>query len=347
MKDNSKILLALITAVLITSGCMDGESGDASTDGISVNQFEISPDPAPGGQSVNMQMQLENAGSAEATDITANIFGPTIADDDRTWTANDGTVMNFNNLQPATDTQPAIPQQSSLTFTTPGLDEGRNLPYDFSAQIFYGYDTSSSTSLQVMSQERYQDTGAVQEATSVSNSDAPIHLDVQGSTPIVFQPQQGDRTEDLCVTVRNVGSGTPFHPDALPAESSADIEDHDNLVDVEIENVGNIVFLADDDSETSTSSGVETEVEIIGNEGYHCFTMQASGLGDVTQLEQTANIEIETQYGYREETSTSVTVEGRGTGSSDSSTSEEDESDQGDEDEDVEGPEEEPEGMGE
>ena len=316
MEYNSKIMLALIGAILITSGCMNGGDGEASTEAISVNQFDITPNPAPGAQSTSMQMQLENVGDAEATNVAANVFGPTIGDDDRTWTAEDGTVMTFNNLQTATDTQPAIPQQSSLTFTTPNLESGRNLPYDFNAQIFYGYETSSSTNLQVMSQERYQETGATQQSTSVSNSDGPIQLEVQGSTPIVFQPEQGARTEDLCITVRNAGTGSPFYPDAMPAESSSDIEDEEeNRVQVEIENVGNIVFLAEDDDETSTSNGVQADVEIIGNEGFHCFSMEATGLGDVTQLEQTANIEIETRYGYREETSTSVTVEGRGEGS--------------------------------
>ena len=305
MNNNSKLLLALIGAVLITSGCMEGGESEASTSALAVNQFDISPNPAPGGQSVSMQMQLENAGDVEATDVTASVFGPTFGDDSRTWTADDGTTMDFNNLQPATDTQPAIPQQSTLTFTTPGLERGRNLPYDFNAEIFYGYETSSSTSIQVMSQERYQETNTVQSSTTVDNSNAPIQLDVQGSTPIVFQPQQGQRTEDLCITVTNAGTGTPFYPDALPVQDSSDVNDEEeNRVQVEIEDVGNIVFTEN-----------EANVEIIGTEGFHCFEMTAAGLGDATQLEQTANIEIESRYGYREETSTSVTVEGRGTGS--------------------------------
>ena len=301
MEYDSKIMLALIGAILITSGCMNGGDGEASTEAISVNQFDITPNPAPGAQSTSMQMQLENVGDAEATNVAANVFGPTIGDDDRTWTAEDGEVMTFNNLEPATDTQPAIPQQSSLTFTTPNLESGRNLPYDFNAQIFYGYETSSSTNVQVMSQERYQETDSVQEMTTVSNTDGPIQLDVQGSTPIVFQPEEGERTEDLCIIVRNRGTGTPFYSDALPVESSTDINDEEhNKVRVEIEDVGNIIF-----------SENQADVEIIGNEGFHCFEMTAAGLGDVTQLEQTANIEIETSYGYIEETSASVTVEGR------------------------------------
>lgn len=314
MKKDTKLLMVLIGAVLITSGCMDGGESEASTDGVSVSEFSITPNPAPGGQQATIQMQMENGGDAVATDVRADLFGPTVSSDGRTWTAPQGTTMEFNDLQPATDTQPAIPQQDSLTFETPNLEEGRDLPYDFNAQVFYGYETTASTSLQVMSQERYQETGATQEQTSVDNSNAPIQMSVQGTTPIVFQPQQGERTSDICITVTNSGSGLPFHPGALPAEDSSDISDEDsNNVELEIENVGNIVFTAEDEGEVETSNGVATTVDIIGNEGFHCFTMTAAGLGDVTSLEQTANIEIDAEYGYREETSTSVTVEGRGT----------------------------------
>lgn len=305
MESNSKLLMVLIGAVLITSGCMNGETtGEAGTQAISISEFSINPNPTPASQQATIQMQLENAGDAEATDVRADLFGPTISSEDRTWTDNEGTTMSFSNLQPATDTQPAIPQQDSLTFDAPNLEEGRDLPYDFTAQIFYGYETTASTNIEIMSQERYQDSGATQQSTTISNSDAPMQLEVQGSTPIVFFPEDGTRTEELCITVNNRGTGTPFNPDALPAEDSSDIsESHDNTVQLEIEDVGNIVFHEN-----------QAEVDVIGNEGYHCFTMEAAGLGDVTQLEQTANIQIEAEYGYQEETSTSVTVEGRGTG---------------------------------
>ncbi len=346
MKQDTKLVMVLIGAVLITSGCMNGGGGEASTEAVSINEFSITPNPSPGGQQATIQMQLENAGSAVATDVRADLFGPTISGDDaRTWTASEGTTMEFNDLQPATDNQPAIPQQDSLTFVTPELDDGRDLPYDFNAQLFYGYETTASTSLQVMSQERYQESGSSQQQTSVSNSDAPIHLQVQGSTPIVFQPQQGERTQDLCITATNRGNGLPFNPGALPAESSSDITDDDrNNIELEIENVGNVVFTAEEDDEVETDNGVATNVDIIGNEGFHCFTMTAAGLGDITTLEQTANIEIDARYGYREETSTSVTVEGRGTSSSGDTGSTD--GDSGDDDgEDEEGPTEEPGGM--
>ncbi len=315
MEKNTKLLMVLVGAVLITSGCMEGGESEASSAALAVNDFSITPNPSPGGQQATVQMQLENAGDAVATDVRADLFGPTISDDARTWTAPQGTTMEFNDLQPATENQPAIPQQDSLTFETPNLEQGRDLPYDFNAQIFYGYETTASTSLQVMSQERYQETGTSQTQTSVDNSDGPIQLSVQGTTPIVFQPQQGERTSDLCITVTNSGTGLPFHPGALPADDSSDINDEDsNNVELEIENVGNIVFTAEDDGEVETNDGVATTVDIIGNEGFHCFTMTAAGLGDITTLEQTANIEINAEYGYREETSTSVTVEGRRTG---------------------------------
>lgn len=292
----------MLATVLITSGCLDNGEEAGETQALSVNEFSLQPNPAPAAQTATMEMQLENVGDATASDVTAQVFGPTITqDEERTWNPENGLWMAFSNLNPATDSQPAIPQRDSLNFETPHLDEGRNLPYDFNANIFYGYETTASTNIEVMSQERYQETGTAQSQTTATNSDAPIHLDIQGSTPIVFMPEgDGTREEDLCVTARNMGTGTPFNPDELPVEEGDDIGDAEDEIILEVEDVGNIIFEEN-----------EVPVEIIGNEGFHCFNMNLAGLGDVTTLEQSANIEMEARYGYKEETATSVTVEGR------------------------------------
>ena len=325
MKQDTKLLMVLIGAVLITSGCMNGESGEASSEALAVNEFSTSPNPAPADQNTNMQMQLENVGDATAEDVNVYIFGPAIDDDDRTWTAEEGQIMQFGDLGEAQENQPAIPQQETLTLKSPNIAEGRNLPYDFNSQIYYGYGTTASTTIELMSQERYQETGATQSSTTAQNSDGPIHIDIQGSTPIVFQPDsEGVREEELCIIVNNVATGSAFDYDDLPVLDSNSEYDED-IVTVEIEDVGGVEFQADneDEDERDTNIGVEADIELIGNEGFHCYTMEASS---GQNLEQTVNIELEAEYGYIEETSTSITVEGRGTGSTGSTDSTEDDS---------------------
>lgn len=321
MKKDTKLLMVLVGAVLITSGCMEGGESEASTDGVSVSEFNVNPNPSFGGQNTNVRLELESAGDSTAESVRAYIFGPVISNnDDGTWSAPDGQILEFSELPPATENRAAIPRRDSIRLVAPELEQGRENPYSLNAQILYGYSTTSSTDLQIMSQERFQESGTVQTSTETTNTNGPVQLEIQETTPLVFSPEEGDRTKEFCTYVRNRGSGLAFHPNSLPANSETDIAEEDrSRVRLSVEDVGNIIFTEEKDNEIKEGDTLFADVFVDG-EGYHCFTMTAARLGDVTSLEQTANIEINAEYGYREETSTSVTVEGRGTGSTGSGT---------------------------
>lgn len=319
MNKDSKILLVLLSAVLITSGCVDNQDSETNVSPISVNDFSATPNPAPGDQSVNIQMELENTGDQDADGVYARLFGPTFASEEgqsRTWRSSDrGAVssdyrtMDFGALSAASETSPAVPGRDTVTFTSPNLEEGRIVPYTFNAEIQYQYRTTGSTTLQIMSNERYQDTGASQTQPEVETSSGPMQFSVQGTTPHVFY-EEGAADDELCVTITNQGSGQPFlattDQGAEETDSGYDIPDNaEGQVELRIEDVGNVKF---ESQETSSDTIV---VDIIGNEGYHCFDMSLEGLGEITDVDQTTDIPIELVYGYEEETSTSVTVEGR------------------------------------
>ena len=318
--NNNKLLLGFFAAILITSGCME-TSGDseATTTPVSVNDFSITPNPAPGGQTVNVQMELENAGGQDVNGVTARLFGPTFASSEsqqRTWRTSDGggvdssyRTMDFNELTPATDTSPAVPSRDTITFTAPSLNQGRINSYNFNARIQYRSQTTADTEIQVMSDERYQETETSQTSPSVENSDGPIQIDVQGTTPHVFY-DVGTADEEMCFTVSNQGEGSPFLVTGDQGVSKTDsgyevTTEAEDKVKLTVEDVGNVNFESQENGENSVN------VELIGNEGYHCYDMTLSGLGQITDLEQTTDIPIEVEYGYQEETSTSVTVEGR------------------------------------
>ena len=320
--NKDKLTLALFTAILITSGCMEGnQDTEATTNPISVNSFEITPNPAPGGQTVNVQMELENTGGQDIENVYARLFGPTFATGEskqRTWRSSDGggvspeyRTMSFDELTPATDTSPAIPSRDSVTFTAPEIDQGRINNINFKTRIQYKTETTANTEIQVMSDERYQETAASQTSPPVENSDGPIQIDVQGFTPHIFY-NVGTVDEEMCFTVTNEGEGVPFLVSGAQGISGTDLgyeidDSAEDKVRLTVENVGNINF------ENQEGSGNSATVEIIGNEGYQCFDMSLQGLGQITDLEQTTQIPIRAEYGYQEETSTSVTVEGRRT----------------------------------
>lgn len=319
MNKNSKILIVLITAVLITSGCVDGEQNESNTSPIAINDFSITPDPAPGDQTVNVQMEAENTGDNDAENVYATIFGPTFAsgeDQDRTWRNSSGgevsaeiRTMELNDLSAASDTSPAVPGRDTITLRSPSIDEGRIVPYTFNTRIQYGYQTTGSTSIEVMSDDRYQDTSTSQRRPETQTSDGPIQIEVQGTTPHVFY-DDGDAEDELCITLTNQGSGDPFlvstEESASHDDSGYDIdEESEDKVELRVEDVGNVQF----DPQGSDEDFII--VDMIGNQGFQCFDMTLEGLGTVTDLEQSTEIPIEVVYGYEEETSTSVTVEGR------------------------------------
>lgn len=317
MKDN-KLLLALFAAIIITSGCVENSDDESSTP-VSVNDFSITPNPVPGGQTVNVRMELENAGDQEITGTYATLFGPTFATEEtqqKTWRTSDGggvnseyRTMEFDTLPPATDTSPAVPRRDSVTFMSPSLEEGRINSRNFKARIQYKTSTSANTEIQVMSNERQQEVGASESKLVVENSDGPVQVEAQGTTPHVFY-DVGTADEEICFTLRNGADGTPFlvtgDKGASETASGYDIDsESQDKVRLTVEDVGNVKF------ESQETGGNSANVEIIGNEGYHCYDMELTGLGQITDLEQSTTIPINVDYGYQEETSTSVTVEGR------------------------------------
>lgn len=328
MKTNSKLMMGLFVAILITSGCVENtDDGESTTSPVAVNDFSVTPNPAPGDQTVNIQMELENTGDQDIEQAYARLFGPTFAsgsNQERTWrTSNGGQVsqayrtMDIGTLNAPTDTSPAVPGRDSVSFTSPSIEDGRIVPYTFNARIQYRTRTTGSTDITVMSNERYQEVGATQQSPQVDTSDGPIQVEIQGTTPHVFY-DVGTADEEICVTVRNEGSGTPFlattNNGATTSNAGYSIPDQaEGKVELRVEDVGNVEFSSQDTGDN------EVVVELIGTEGYHCFDMELIGLGQITDLEQTTEIPIEVVYGYEEETSTSVTVEGRRDGSSGSS----------------------------
>ncbi|MFP4229592.1 MAG: hypothetical protein ACLFRK_00445 [Candidatus Nanohaloarchaea archaeon] len=318
-------MLILFVGILITSGCIDnGDDSEANTSPVAVNEFNITPNPVPGGQSTSVYMELENTGDKQINDVYARLFGPTFpTNDPGTWRTSDGgevsstdRTLNIGDLETATDTSPAIPGSDRVTLTSPSIDEGKINPYTFNAKLQYQTRTTGSAEIQMMSNERYQEKDVGQTSPPVDTSDGPIQFDVQGTTPHVFY-SDGTGNEEICITVRNEGSGTPFlttTSDGISTEEDTgyDVnEDAKGKVELRVEDVGNVELSSQE------NGGNSATVELIGSEGYQCFDMELVGLGEVTDLEQTTEIPIEVVYGYEEETSTSVTVEGRPSGSSD------------------------------
>jgi hypothetical protein len=278
-------------------------------------------------------MELENSGDADAERVAARIFGPTFSEpgnaDSGAWRDSDGGTVSvgertvfFNSLRAPSENVPSVPKSKSISLTAPDLSQGREVEDEFISKIFYQYETNGNTDFQLVSGERFQNEDLERTAATVDSSSGPISLDIRGTTPIVFYPEENDGTveEQICVRAINEGSGTPFlggtdglgtGSDSRIYSQNSDAGYEENMVRLSIDDVANVDF-----DLQGEESGNAAEIRLIdGEEGFQCFDMTAENLAGSD--EQNVNTQITAEYNYVKETSTSVTVEGRRGGGSD------------------------------
>lgn len=324
---SNKTVFVLLFATLIVSGCTGGgnEEETSSTAAIQVNEFSAFPNPTPGNQNTRFRMQVENVGDHDAENVSAFLFNPPFADsssDDNSWrddsddpgevTDSDRT-LEFSDMDAPGDT-PSTPSTQTVTFTSPDLSDGRNNDYTMRSQLFYKYGTDAATEIRVMGDDAYREAGSPQGTATIDNDNGPVQMEVRTPTPIPIYEDGVDNVEkELCVVVRNQGSGVPFADEDGSAFDGGGydrdvVSEHTNNVKLSIENVGRLSFRTDNDGDFSEDVSSQT-VEIIGGRAVSCWDMQVDVGGST--LDTTVPLVIESTYFYRQEESTVVTVQGR------------------------------------
>lgn len=333
LAENKTILAVLFVSVII-SGCTGGGSQEeeSATAAVQVNEFSAFPNPTPSDQNTRFRMTLENVGDHDAENVYARLYSPPFADseqDTNTWRSrDDGSVsdadrtLEFGGLDAAEGETPSTPATQTVTFTSPEVDQGRNIDYTMRSYLFYKYGTDATTEISIMGDDAYQDAGSPQGSASISNDNGPVQMEIRTPTPIaIYDTGQETVEEELCVIVRNQGSGVPFSDndgddtDAFKGSDSDtgydldEVSENTNKVKLSIENVGRVSFRANEDGnyDDSTSSQVK---EIIGGRAVVCWDMEIETGGSST-LDTTIPLQIESTYFYRQEDATTVTVQGR------------------------------------
>lgn len=299
--ERSKSALVLLALVVIASGCSHtaGSTTDAATTtAVQVQNFSAIPDTVYESQSPTLRLSLKNTGTVEATNVKAELFNVPFGDrNNREWES-DSQKFDFRTLRPANEEAgiPATPKERTLTLTPPDLAEGDTIPYDFMARISYDYETRGDTQIQLMSQSQFRDTGAARSQPTVDNTNGPIQMEVRTRTPIVFYGD-GSTSSNLCLIMENEGEGTPYDIDDRESE---------DVVDISIRNSGDLEF--------NEVDGDEGAVELVGNRGIKCYSIDVSGFDADSDIQRTIPVTFVAEYGYYKDTQTSVTVKGRNDG---------------------------------
>jgi len=310
--ENSRAAIVLLAAVVVASGCGgSGESGVtiSQNSGVSIQKFDATPNELFSNQVGNIQIVLKNTGGHDATGVTAKLFGPPF-EGDRSWDIEAGSEeISFGDLRAANpeNDQPANEIPRSWTLEAPGIQSGVSIPYDFRTRIFYLYETTGTTTISVMSDERFREEGNAREKPTLDNTGGPVQMEVRTRTPIVFFSEGGSSTQesDLCIIVRNSGSGTAFLPGAKSGSTYKVTQDNQDKVEVSVQGSGNRI---DIESEDKT-------VNMVGGKGVACFTMESDAVSS-TQIQQDIPVTVTADYGYYVDSSTSIKVNGRDTSGS-------------------------------
>ncbi len=309
----NKAVLALLSLVIIASGCADsGESGVtvSQTDGVTVESFSATPSEVFGGQPATLELQVKNSGSQDTTHARVKLYNIPFSGS-QSWDISQGSQeMDLGTLRaadPDTDS-PAVTKPQTWTLEAPDLDSGVSIPYDVHARLFYSYQTTATSDIQVMSGQQFRESGATRSRPTIDNTGGPIQMEVRSRTPVVFFGGSEDNppSADMCVIANNVGGGTPFDPEVSEGDFSSQATDDGtrNRIEVTLEVAGS-AFQIDGDSSSQTK-----EVTMVGNQGVSCFTLEPNSFSS-GDIQATLPVTITADYNYYLDTQTSITVNGR------------------------------------
>ena len=214
----NKIALASLVLVVFLAGCVGQPPTKTTTgNGLILKSFSPDFDKIRSGESITLSAMVENVGEADATSISAELFGLNL--DGTEW-----SLLASQNPQVL-----SILRRADTTLNLAGesyefswnLRSPQNLKVDNSytadLRVYHKYSTSSASTLKFLTydylkslpSDQFEEMKATSGVTQSQISNAPISVEVTvGDRPLVVY-DNGD-TFSLQIVVSNVGSGNAF-----------------------------------------------------------------------------------------------------------------------------------------
>lgn len=307
---SSKSAIVLLGLIVIASGCASNSDQGVTvsqTQGVTIDSFSATPSQVFESQLVTIELQLRNTGGTEAENVIAKLYNVPF-EGDRSWDIQSPSQgqerISFNSLRaPNPDTDaPAVSVPRTWSVKAPDLKQGVTIPYDFYTRVFYQYNTTGTAEIRAMSDQRFRESGATRQKPSLDNSGAPIQMEIKTRTPLIFYENSDQQRSDVCVVVKNAGSGTPFLQSAYDSGTQ-----NYGITD---QNVDKVKLNLRTSGTVSVEDSTEKTVPMVGGRGVKCFTLGVERVSS-QDIQQTIPITVTAEYGYYQDTSTSVTVDGR------------------------------------
>ena len=214
------VLLLLITAVLV-SGCIGQPKERVASNGLIISSFSSDATSIPAGDTIELLLEVENVGGAEATDATVDLSGVYFGTGTLDWNCggNEKTsaVKLATSLLPPEQGIPGDVDSYSWYCESPS-DIKSDTPYTFDVRMTYGYSTDVTGKLNFVDDDYW---GSLSQDEKQKLAGGVSQLS-QTAGPLLIKLYSGSRTRPfviygdgtnqytLRIVITNVGSGKPL-----------------------------------------------------------------------------------------------------------------------------------------
>jgi len=222
-----KLLLPLlIIGAVFVSGCagiteQPDENGGGGTNGLIISSFSSDAASIPAGDSIELLLEVENVGGAEATGAEAVLSGVTTGTGELDWDCGDEDEITKEFAPRLLPPEKGIPGDIDSDSWICKSPEGirSDTPYTFDVRVTYGYSTDVTAKLNFVKGDYW---GSLSQAEKqnlaggvsyLSQTAGPLSIKLySGSRTRPFIIYEDEETEEhtLRIIITNVGSGKPI-----------------------------------------------------------------------------------------------------------------------------------------
>ncbi len=208
------LILLFLISVIVVSGCVDQETlviGPA-TDGVVIKDFSFDSPTVYEGDSVGLNLEVQNVGEVEGTVEDITLFGPDLTD----WSVTGPTPSITVALSPSEPEVDFEGEARSTRWRVTAPDVTAETPYTFGTRVIYDYETFYTGTLRVVTYS-YLETLQEEERRGLLESGGVVSSTVTGG-PLSVKPMKGRNfivssggggTSSLVFELTNLGSGYP------------------------------------------------------------------------------------------------------------------------------------------
>ncbi len=285
-----------VLAILLASGCVTGPSGGPTGPGVVITKFEPDFSYMESGQRLILDLEVQNQGGEEATDVVAVLTG---IDPDEWDLSSSKAEVDLHDLSPGNPEYNTLGETDTAQWelTAPELPQTIEQVYNPRVRVYYHYITTATKPITLVNENelrRLSQSGQSLPTQTGQQSAGPLSIDIITGNQIRV-PENRDPSFPITVVLENTGSGIIAPKDSEPNE--------DYVVRLTIK-------LPDGLDLESDCSGFGSGEDIVLSGGRQRSITCEVDFRHLPDIAEQRTITVLAEYDYYIDRTTSVTVKG-------------------------------------